>query len=356
MLGTILEKNYLKTKGNIITYSWSAYKELSHKISGHLFEAIDYYLALIELPHFNANDYMILLPESDPLRIEQCRKAITYKYKEQYQELINDKIIFGRPLIVNCNKLLVCDGVLPAMSALVCKSIDLWLCSKDNLWVVNKLKEASFNVLTLRYKDEIHMDVIQSYLDKVEELSKEKNFDYLLDKQFIKDININYYKEPTKPKENSYLIYMTGNCRSLGDVVELTDDHIEGVVKDITDVFISEFPYKKEYLDIIFAGANDKDLVVIDAIMKRLNKWNKWNFIDKINYKVIKEDQLPIEDFHSEFNKYIYTPTPKNWDCSSRLIRECVAYNKKVLFTSNSTVLLDTNYGLKYLIKKFNLI
>ena len=103
MLGTILEKNYLKIKGNIITYSWSAYKELSHKISGHLFEAIDYYLTLIELPHFNVDDYMILLPESDPLRIEQCRKAITYKYKEQYQELLKDKIIFGRPLIVNCN-------------------------------------------------------------------------------------------------------------------------------------------------------------------------------------------------------------------------------------------------------------
>ena len=142
--------------------------------------------------------------------------------------------------------------------------------------------------------------------------------------------------------------YVRGGAKSHG-----RNNRIEGVVKDITDVFISEFPYKKEYLNIIFAGVNDKDLVVIDAIIKRLNQYN---IVNKINYKVIKEDQLPIEDFHSEFNKYIYTPTPKNWDCSSRLIRECVTYDKKVLFTRNSLALLDTNYGLKYLIKKFNLL
>lgn len=353
-IGTLLEKNYLKTKGNIITYSWYAYKELSHKISGHLFESIDYYLTLRDLSETPLDDYIILLPESNPLRIEQCRKAIEYKYKEQYQEILKDKIIFGRPLIVNCNKLIVCDGVLPNTSALLCNSIDLWLCTKDNLWVVSKLKEASFKELNIRYEEEIHSEVIQDYLDKVKELSKEKNFKYTLDKHFIKDINIKYYKNPTtKPKENSYLIYLTGNCRSLGDIAELTDDHIEGVVKDIIGVFVCEFSYKKGYLDIIFAGANEKDQVVIDTIIKRLNEWN---FVDTICYKVITEDQLPIKDFHSGFNTYIYTPTPKNWDCSSRLIRECVAYNKKILFTPNSLTRLDANYGLKYLIKKFNLL
>ena len=101
--GTILKK-YIKTESTIITYSWSHYPEISHKISGHLFEAIDYYLKLSE--DFTSNqlkDIIILVPEIEEHRIKQCIKAIKYKYKEKYHHKLSTVIIFGRPSIVNCN-------------------------------------------------------------------------------------------------------------------------------------------------------------------------------------------------------------------------------------------------------------
>ena len=95
-------------------------------------------------------------------------------------------------------------------------------------------------------------------------------------------------------------------------------------------------------------------LVILLIQLKQLDFYQMEYKLNNIFKKT--SSTLDALNHEKEFNKYIYTPTPKNWDCSSRLIRECVAYGKKVLFTRNSTVLLDTNYGLKYLIKKFNLL
>ena len=343
MLGTILEKNYLKTKGNIITYSWSAYKELSHKISGHLFEAIDYYLKLSE--DFTPNqlkDIIILIPEIEEHRIKQCIKAIKYKYKEEYHHKLSSAIIFGRPSIVNCNKLILCDGILPAVSALICKELELWLCSKDNLWVINKLRRVSFKELILKYKEEIHVSIIPEYHNALLELGKTKQekFNISLDNTFTKNICLEFYQVP-KNIEERVLIYITGNCRSLADLKEYEE---QNTIKDIIDAYPTG-------CDLLLIGTNHKDNIILQTLIVSLKKENS-----HINIEIIEEDNLPVKDFHNRFDTYLYTPTEKNWDCSSRLIRECQAYGKDIIFTKNSLKNIKDNHGLKYLVNKFKLV
>ena len=341
--GAILKK-YIKTESTVITYSWSKYPEISHKISGHLFEAIDYYLKLSE--DFTMNqlkDIIVLIPEIEEHRIKQCIKAIKYKYKEKYHHILSSVIIFGRPSVVDCNKLLLCDGILPSVSALICKELELWLCSKDNLWVINKLKDASYSTLILRYKEEIHGKCIEDYLSSICNLKniKREKFHYILDNNFSKDININLYIEPKINKKLTILIYATGNCRSLGDLNNNPDIYINDIIQTIND---SSYNFKN--FDILIIGANSKDQYFLNTLREKINN----------NIEVFMEDDLPLENFHEKFTHYLYTPTQKNWDCSSRLIRECVAYKKDIIFTPKVIENLNTNFGLKYLIEKFNLI
>jgi len=40
----------------------------------------------------------------------------------------------------------------------------------------------------------------------------------------------------------------------------------------------------------------------------------------------------PVDNIFEQFDTYVYTPTPRKWDCSPRFIAECKYYGKKVIY------------------------
>lgn len=56
---------------------------------------------------------------------------------------------------------------------------------------------------------------------------------------------------------------------------------------------------------------------------------------------------LPIENIHSKYDVYIYTPTLKDWDASPRFIPEAIYYNKKIYFTKLARKESSKNIALK---------
>jgi hypothetical protein len=49
--------------------------------------------------------------------------------------------------------------------------------------------------------------------------------------------------------------------------------------------------------------------------------------LDGIQFKIV-----PIQNLFEQFDTYIYTPIERKWDCSPRLLTECVWYQKKIIF------------------------
>lgn len=116
---------------------------------------------------------------------------------------------------------------------------------------------------------------------------------------YKKKINFKIYKKTCKQSE-SYMMYGTENCR-------LIDNEIIEKYKD-------------------------KDLKII------ANE----GFYD---FKIIK---LPLKNLFDQFGTYIYTPVPRKFDCSSRLIPECKFYNKKVIYEIDY---INEDLGLFYRVK-----
>lgn len=54
-------------------------------------------------------------------------------------------------------------------------------------------------------------------------------------------------------------------------------------------------------------------------------KINEYNNIANVEQVV-----APIPNFFEQFDTYIYTPVPRQFDCSPRLVTECFLYGKKV--------------------------
>jgi hypothetical protein len=62
---------------------------------------------------------------------------------------------------------------------------------------------------------------------------------------------------------------------------------------------------------------------------------------DKFTYEI-----APVDDLFERFNKYIYTPIKRKWDCSPRFIAECKWFGRPVEFYGIDY--WDEDLGLKY--------
>jgi hypothetical protein len=124
------------------------------------------------------------------------------------------------------------------------------------------------------------------------------------------------------------LVYATGNCRNFNQIEN--DDTIQEVFQ-----IIKNHDTQKQK-KLLFISDSQFD-----------NRMSETFQGGDIEIEYISEKDLPIDNFFNRFDVYIYTPTPKNWDCSSRLIPECSYFNKEVILTESTKKQLDTNNGLK---------
>jgi len=100
---------------------------------------------------------------------------------------------------------------------------------------------------------------------------------------------------------------------------------------------------------VLLYGTEDSRLITKEMLDDILIKYPDDKFVLVSNYTVHESDRIeclrpPIANFHTKFNKYLYTPTLRHSDCSSRLLAECQSYDKEIEYYNIDY--LDNDPGL----------
>lgn len=268
-----------------LSMTWPKRRTVQHGICGHIFEIIDYYLLLKD--RYNVG---ILIGEEIFYDYEQVIKDKYNLTTQELDTLLEKTTFVDRPRVLIGNNILFVDGLL-----------------KDN-FQHGGIKLMFKNIFTFRCTPKSnHTDLHY------------KNVTLLQDQRIYKDDNdiaINYVKKLKldrlrtikKTTDNIALVYGTGNCRMLD----------------------------------------------IECLIEIINTYDfdKYLFVTNIDYD-IKHKQVevikpPVLNLFEEFSTYIYTPTQKGFDCSSRLVAECKHYNKNVIYHNITDEYLSKDLGLKY--------
>jgi hypothetical protein len=103
---------------------------------------------------------------------------------------------------------------------------------------------------------------------------------------YNKKILFDRLKVPNAGRENTAMLYLTSNCRAI------SNEEVNRIVK----------PYD--------------------------------NYIVLTNTPDLYENsfEVPVANLWELFDTYVYTNIPKQWDCSSRFIKECEYFGRKVVF------------------------
>jgi len=240
-------------------------------------------------------EYYYLLKDEFDVGIFIAEKAIDwsdintlirskYTFTEKEIDDIRDAIIFGdKPKLLAGSNIILTDGGIISMKNKTLIFDNIIYFACGNKEVKDNLKE---NVWILQ-DDRIYSPVKKNGLN------------------YIKKILFSKLKTPLKSKPRS-LVYATKNCRNITEreIGELSEEYGELIV--ITN---NENKPKKE-----MAG---------------------------VEFKV-----PPIDDFFEEFDQYIYTRVERKFDCSPRLIAECMYMGKDVIYKNIDY--LDEDLGLYY--------
>lgn len=330
---------YFKTNRPIITYSWihtsvKESKTISHKICGHNFEAFE---LLYVVP-----DSIFMIPDFEETA-NRVIKALEIKYtKARVDKFIEEnRIQFGRPAFIINPFVIICDGQMPTNVIINSKKLTMILCGKDLWWLESIHKKTTKTIKNFLGKE---LNILYDYrIPEYKEALNKIDFTSLCPNQsveerdYIKNIDFNIYDQTTSTLTEdklTFLVYATGNCRNFKQIEN--DDTIQEIFQIVKDYDIpkNHDTLKQKKLLIVSDQALDTNTIKIFQS-------------ENIEIEFINEKDLPIDNFFNRFDIYIYTPTPKNWDCSSRLIPECNYFNKKVILTESTKKQLDTNNGLK---------
>lgn len=268
-----------------ISMTWPKSRERKHGICGHLFEIVDYYLLLKD--RFNIG---ILIGEEIAY---DYTDTILDKYdlsETEISELLSKTKFVDRPDVLIGNNILFVDGLLKnnfqkGGVKLMFKNIFTFRCTHNS-----DHSGLHYKSVTLLQDQRIYKDDNEIAID------------------YVKKINFSRLKKLKDAPQNVALVYATSNCRML-------------------------------------------DLSTLIEIVNQY-KFDKYVFVTNMNYELehekIEIHAPPVMGLFNMFSTYIYTPTHKGFDCSSRLIAECAYYNKQVLYHNITDEYLQKDTGLKY--------
>ena len=280
-----------------ISTSWNDIDNIhapEHGICGHTFEMIEYFWLL-------KDSMSCCLLWTENITRATLIQAIVTKYNfndEELSTILKHSIFIYKPKLLRVNKILLVDGEINRNrhSKIIYNAMFLFACGNRDL---HRIHDDRILVLQDRriYKDGSN---VINYTKKL-----------LLDR----------YKVPENPKRCSFL-YLTDNCRFM----------------DIDEVRYCIYYFNNMFGDIVnrswLIGVNNEDSI---EYYKELQ--NEYNLEIKV---------LPIIDFHEQFDHYVYTPTPRKFDCSNRLIVECVHFDKLISYYKIDDDYLKQDLGLKY--------
>jgi len=266
-----------------LSMTWPKLPNKRHGVCGHIYEIIDYYLLL-------KRKYSVKILIGEQL-LYDYELVIRDKYNlsdQEVSEIINDTTFVDRPKILIGNNILFVDGLLKTNFQnggvkLMFKNIFTFRCSPRS------------DHENLHYKNVTLLQDNRAYSD-----------DNDVAIQYVKKIYFDKLK-PISSSPDVALIYGTGNCRLL----------------DIQTIIEISKQYNFE-----------KYLLVTDVDMD-------------ISSSVVDVIKPPVRDIFNKFGTYIYTPTQKSFDCSSRLIAECAFFGKHVIYHDITQEYLTIDTGLK---------
>ena len=247
------------------------------EITGHIFECFDYYLFLRQ--HCKAGILFFC-----GLKKEQLKIAFESKYTVPFSSIEKDFIIldtcshisqlqivsFGKNTIV-----IIADGNIKSLEYnhiyLAAQKLYGFMCEYDNF-------------------HEVQLNKHITYLQDYRIYGKNQHFRSI---DYVKKIPFRFYNNISRKKQNVGMMYVTFMCRKV--TPEIIHMYFE---KSKCDSCILVVPYKLPEYDGILG---------------------------------VTQTVAPVDKFFSKFDKYIYTPVARHFDCSPRLVTECYFYNKDVI-------------------------
>lgn len=218
----------------------------------------------------NHFDVGILLAEDITSNMFKMAIKDKYNYSESEIELIMSCTIFNnRPRLVKGKNILFTDGGV--------------VNNKKNILLFDNIFYFACGNKEVKDNNEDNTYILQD--DRVYEPVKKNGINYK------KKILFNRLKQINETPDNKIMLYGTENCRLIpGDDLKK---------------LLNEYP-KDEFL---YLSNNPLDL-----------------------QQRVQQMTLPVKDLFSKFSTYVYTPVPRHFDCSPRLIAECKWYNRKVIY------------------------
>ena len=346
------QKNRIKVPNIVVTYSWSS---ISHGICGHNFEAFELTNQLIQKGY----PVTYLIPDNE-VTGNNILQALDSKYINLKD--IKDNILIGQPTVLSATAIVLCDGQLPTKGILEAKKLIMILCNKECKWTKN-IKMFTGDKLELWYDERLEYPISQ-IIHEVHQLRPELQI--ILKPNYIKNLDFTIYKkmdaieQGLKQKDiKRYMIYATGNCR---DIYQADHKHQIDTMKEIRDILAADHEEKSlliigwnpNYIieEKLYFNNNKDQKIFEDRKRAAITAEDLSDYFD-CDVTIVPECDLPLDNLMMEFDTYIYTPTTKNWDCSSRLIPECRFFGKDLILTPSTKNMLDTNLGLKIRIEDY---
>ena len=284
----------------IIMSTWDINGKYDNNVCGHLYEVIEYFWILKD--HFNTK---FIFPEN--IDINTCLEKYNFTYNEQ-DRIKSAMLPQPKNGIINTKQglgLVLCvDGNLGNFKGIIRGIPVQFSCGKEGLYP-NNLFVGSLNQDTMPWyllHDYRIANPINDYDNNIllsNKIFPKIIFDYnkkILLSRFNKNVKPSY-EILQRDKQDTFLMYLTGNCR------RLTPEQLNDAIKDI-------YVWQK----IMIVTDYEIDL-------------EKINF-PKENIQVINISYNPIDIFQLEWTTYLYTPISRQWDCSNRLIPETRYLNR----------------------------
>ena len=276
----------------VITHSWNDpnNKEApEHGICGHTFEMIEYFWLL----HSHINCCILWAETMSP---ELLRNVLESKYnfdEKEIERIIMHSIFHYRPKLLRAKNILLVDGQInrDVGTTMIYDHLFLFSCgNKDNHLICDPK-------ITVLQDTRVYHDGPRV-------------------KHYVKKLLLHRHR-CYEGDQNTTMLYLSKNCR-------------ESTVGEVEEI-MNYYNYD------VFRHPNRHWLIVTDDP-------ERYKDIDKkFNYTI---EQTPVLDLHEKFNHYIYTPTPRQFDCSNRLIVECKHMNKLVSLWKIDNAYLNKDLGL----------
>lgn len=206
---------------------------------------------------------------ADGTTIEQLQDAVAQKY----DGVVIDNVVYNpNPKVIMASSLLVVDGS-PRM-----RNADMFV---DNIYLF-RCSESDFSYYTNLKKSKVFL--LQDF-----EVYDERYSDLTVI-NYKKKILFSKYKKYEPVTKTTAMFYLTSVCRALSH-----DDLVNAISRH---------------------GFHDNIVLTDDPSL----------------YKLDYVYRVPVPNMWNMFSTYVYTKVPRQIDCSSRFILECMHYGKDVIY------------------------